>query len=872
MAINKDKVVAAAQRFIQKGQLDKAIAEYLRIVEEQPSDVRTWLKIGDLHAKRGARVEATQTYLKVADFYSAQGFYLKAVAVYKQILKLDPSLTDVNVKLAELYQQLGLLSDALGQYELVAAHLMRLGRNREALATLRRMVELDPENVASRIKLAEGFSKEGMVEEAAEEFARACLSLREQGRREDFVRVAERLLYHRPNDVDIARELAQIYLGQNDTKRALAKLHICVKADPRDIPTLELLAEAFRLLGQTAKTVSVLREVARIHGDAGRADDKMRVIHRIADLDPADTEVARLRGEQKKAVPPPPAAKSPPPGLRPPPPTPTGPAADILRKAVVAPVGRIATPLEEAGRVAVPLDQTPLPAEEAAPRPRAADRSRAAAEVRRILTETEVFMKYGLRQKAIEHLQRCFEIDPLDPVPRERLKDLYVQGGQRDEAVAVLYSLADVVGDGGDAAAAAKYLDEILRLDPNQRAARDRILSLRGDVARRAATAEPVTARTAMPEEDPFAEDGIDSAAFEEPMVDLSSEVGPVPSPDFEDDFPSETTSEEVLVDLASDSQVGEAPRRPSAAATARPAPTASPQADEELPPVLQTRREVSPPPDNVIPFPTAKTRDLPADLRPAKEAGPGAAGVDVEESLEEADFFIAQGLHEEARALIEDLLRSHPGHRVLLDRLAELDEMAGGGEPTTDQSFALAERLADELGEPEPAEPADMVNVDQVFEQFKKGVEQQVSADDWATHMDLGIAYKEMGLLDDAIAEFRLAMTNPAKAAQCHMFIGLCNMAKGAWAEAIAAFKRGLYVDPKSDQEELGLYYELGNAHEKQGDVKEAVYYFQKVVKRDPNFRGVGERIAALGGGRASGPGDEVDQAFDDLMKSSKK
>ena len=140
MAFNKEKVMDAARKFVDKGQIDKAVKEYLRVVREDPKDVRVWLKIGDLYAKKGSKQEASETYLKVARFYQEQGFYLKAVAVYKQILKLDPRLVEVNLKLAELYRQLGLLQDAVQHFEMVAAHFHREGKSKELVhwCTLRR--------------------------------------------------------------------------------------------------------------------------------------------------------------------------------------------------------------------------------------------------------------------------------------------------------------------------------------------------------------------------------------------------------------------------------------------------------------------------------------------------------------------------------------------------------------------------------------------------------------------------------------------------------------------------------------------------------------------------------------------------------------
>ena len=215
MAFNKEKVMEGARKFVEKGQVDKAIKEYLRVVREDPQDVRVWLKVGDLYARKGQKQEATDTYLKVARFYQDQGFFTKAVAVYKQILKLDTRLVEVHLKLAELYRQLGLMSDAMQHFEQVAAHFHREGKTKEALATVRQLVDLDPQNVATRIKLAELYSKEGMTEEAVAEFTAICEQLRRQNRLDDFIKVAERLLWHRPEQRDLNRELAGLYLRKN---------------------------------------------------------------------------------------------------------------------------------------------------------------------------------------------------------------------------------------------------------------------------------------------------------------------------------------------------------------------------------------------------------------------------------------------------------------------------------------------------------------------------------------------------------------------------------------------------------------------------------------------------------------------------------
>ncbi|MGB5684016.1 MAG: tetratricopeptide repeat protein [Polyangiales bacterium] len=259
MGINRNKVLDAARKHQARGQYDKAIAQYKKLVEADKRDVRSLLKIGDLYVRKGDRGSAIDTYRSVADHYAQQGFFLKAIAVFKQILKLDPSRLDAQVQLGEMYEQLQLISDAMSVFEDVSNGFMRAGDTDEALRMLGKMVELDPEHIPVRIKYAEALSRAGRTQAAADEFEQGAQLLKEQGRLDDYIKVAERLLYHRSNDVRVAKDLAQTYIERRDPKRALAKLQSCFKADPRDVTTLSLLAEAFLMLSQTDKAISVYR-------------------------------------------------------------------------------------------------------------------------------------------------------------------------------------------------------------------------------------------------------------------------------------------------------------------------------------------------------------------------------------------------------------------------------------------------------------------------------------------------------------------------------------------------------------------------------------------------------------------------------------
>ncbi len=151
MAIDRDKTLQAAQKYIERKRYDRAIVEYQRIVQEDPNDARTLLKIGDLQARLQAFPEAIATYDRVGQHYAAQQLHLKAIAVYKQIREIirkhAPDLADryayIGPRLVEIYMELGLTSDALAAWDEVATRLLRAGRDREGIEVFAKMVELD---------------------------------------------------------------------------------------------------------------------------------------------------------------------------------------------------------------------------------------------------------------------------------------------------------------------------------------------------------------------------------------------------------------------------------------------------------------------------------------------------------------------------------------------------------------------------------------------------------------------------------------------------------------------------------------------------------------------------------------------------------
>ena len=285
---NKNKTLGQVQKHISREQYDRAIKLLQQLVEEDPNDVRSLLKLGDVYVKKGDRDIAVDVYKRVAKQYSEQGFFMKAVAIYKQILKHQSKNIEALMQLAELYEHLGLASEARQQYLLAESVLHEQGDTDKALALMQKQVELDPDNVAHRIKLAEAYSSQDNIAAATRQFAAAAEVLRRQNREEDFIKVAERLVYHDANRPEILRDLARLYLARGDAKRALAKLQLCFRSQPKDVETLELLAQAFSELRQYARTKTVYQELVQVLEDkglVGKAEEYRLLIRQLEEAE-----------------------------------------------------------------------------------------------------------------------------------------------------------------------------------------------------------------------------------------------------------------------------------------------------------------------------------------------------------------------------------------------------------------------------------------------------------------------------------------------------------------------------------------------------------------------------------------------------------
>ncbi len=822
MATSRDQLLQSAEKYVAKGKLESALKEYLRVLDDNPKDIATLNRVGDLYVRMNRASESIPFFTRIADFYSRDGFFLKAIAIYKKINKIDPARLEVYDRLADLYHKQGLTQDARSQYQVLADHYQKNGKTDEAVAAFKKMASVDPNDLRIQVKLADLYRSTNQVDQAVMQYGLIGSMLLRRGAHDEAAAVFQKALELSPSDAGIQKNLVRSLLAQKNPSAAIAIL----KAAPRTADSLSLLAEAQLEMGQRAEAARTAEQAIALDSrhEAGRMllsrvriaessyDAALTVVlplieaaltgrdfvraagavapilsaeaaHRgtlekLAEIREAEgntAETGRLRlvlGQEDERRGDPAAA------------------VENYRRAVTAipdqeeALARLrelapsdAPPARggsafEAQELIVDIDEGPLPDVEILPMESAAPSALAAPspapvksqedqEIETLVVEAEVFAKYGLTDKAVERLRVLVRRRP-DLLPaRERLVAL-MQESSNPALAQEAVGLADVYRELGRAADAEAMLGR---------------LGLAG-----AKVAEPAALSSK-------------TASIEIPFDEFNLTPQPVEAgPEFVDDFGSETlrfSASDLGIDVSA---------APPAAPPSAPAP-----------------RRMTP-------------------LEPL-------APVD-------SDFVS----YEELGTLLEDEMQKagetpavapSPPPGSVEDNNLFADEQ---------QFFNLAEELEKELAEDAPPTAAPAMagsegeaSLEEIFREFKKGVEQQLSAEDYETHFNLGIAYKEMGLVDEAIGEFQLASKDPARAVECCSMLGLCFLEKGMPQLAVKWYRKGLEAGDIEEMETVGLLYDLGCVYQDTGEIDLAYRTFLEVYGLNTNYRDVVHRVRDL-------------------------
>jgi pilus assembly protein FimV len=262
---NKQKVLGAAEKYIQQGKMQNAIAEYEKILKADPKDLTVTNTVGDLYSRLGEVDKATECFKSVGDAYANQGFTVKAIAMYKKISKLKPSLESV-LKLAELYTQQGLFNDARAQYLQVAEEFLKSGELDNAVRIFQKILEMDPENTGMRVRLAEVYIRLGKKNDAWQIFSAAAETLRAKGSLSGAEEILQRMLTLDPGNSYALLMQGRNLLEAGDADAAVESLQKVHDLDSNPDGLRDLL-KAYLKTGRLSDAGTLATKLHTVHND-----------------------------------------------------------------------------------------------------------------------------------------------------------------------------------------------------------------------------------------------------------------------------------------------------------------------------------------------------------------------------------------------------------------------------------------------------------------------------------------------------------------------------------------------------------------------------------------------------------------------------
>lgn len=814
MGFDKAKVLSAAEKFLSQGKIPSAIQEYCKIVEHDASDFSALNTLGDLYVRTNKPQDAIVHFNRVAEHYREQGFALKAIAMYKKISRFNPAEPGVAQNLARLYEQQGLYVEARAQYLAIANAASSAGQPREALDALRRIADLDPRNVDIRLRLAEGYTREKLSQEASEAYVEAGELLLNAGKAQDALNAYKQAHTLRPSSHAVLRGLVAAGAAVGASGEAALVLEKAVAEAPDDLELRALLARAYvdaedapaaeratDALASADKTNYPLWfDVARLYVKQGDASDAARALARIAEQ--------ALAGKQEGTL------------------------LELLDGAL-----SVAPDHVEALKLLVRVhtwrrDDEPM---------------RLALE--RLADAARKGNDGEEERRALEHLVRLV---PFDQGYHERLSELGGATGEiSDDAYAEMSTPAARAAVHPDAPTF-DHLAEV-HAEPNYEVQTGGGGGA-GDFEWNS-VAEPSPSSQADP-----------SASF----ADLNSGSGDAPA--------SEAPA--GAFDFTLERNGFDQPESAGASSSGPAAPAAGGDSRERVEALLKQELE------SVDFYLEQGYTDIARDTLDMLERQYGVTP-ETEARRERLHPVEATGAVNDGGAIEINAEDSFGAAEALTDADAFADigaydltaEVEGGGAAVpvdfVDESAFVAESMEmptveampslDATLSPPPPPPAVAVakqarvadaNITAMFGEFMDDASAEAPAshdDDFETHYNLGVAYKEMWLWDEAIEQFQKAaeLTSPSDGTphylECCNMLGHCLTQKGVPRAAVLWFRKALALPALSVDESQALHFDLAGAYELAGDIDRALDTYSEVYGVDVSYRGVADKLREL-------------------------
>jgi tetratricopeptide (TPR) repeat protein len=809
MSFNKAKALKTASKYVQQGKYQSAIEEYRQVAEADPSDVTILNTLGDLYVKVGQTSEAIVSFLHIAEHYRISGFNLKAIAMLKKVSKVDAGNMEVSLKLAGLYAQQKLIVDARHQYLSVAEHYIREGQTQEALEIYQKIADLDPENTAVQLKLAEAYLRENLLEKAHDTFTLAANELRRQNKELEALPIYLRAIRANPRGQAALAAAVHLYLDRDAHHEAIELIESLLADRPNDVELLTLLARIHQSTQSLEEAEAAIEKV--LLGAPSRyqyALDLALLYLRQADVTGAlrlfDRVIENLyeyREEEK--------------------------AAHLLREILAVESGhlgvltRLATVYEHTHDDHLLIDT--------------------------LNTLTEVALQKDSKPAAISALQRLLELEPDEIQHRRRLRELEETDAawQPEPAQAATTGNYEPALNGSHYEATADFSDyavEIAEDDADDFASNDVAFqqednwsistvaqdepsgSLQdfGSFAEETQVTPKALKTTAFPAADSSLRDELESVDFYlmQGMLDVARYTLESAAANFPDHPEVQAKFVQLReAETKTDRLVLQAEGQPERIAEPAGAISSVPNSVSPLP---QS--------ENALGFLEYSDIEDGFVVEPITENG-------VRQETEEATIFMVPPA---TQAHINHLTHSLP--TISEPAVIQLTPPLSAQPPELPTAGSFDLFAGDEMG--------DLLDF---LDEFKAESEQHKPVEDFETHYNLGLAYKEMDMFDEAIEEFQQAFKGIMADPRHPEYVSCCNMLAFCFAQkglprlAVVWLKKALESPGRNEDVYQALRYDLADAYAAMGEIKDAYEMFAEVYAIDVQYRSVKVRMQEL-------------------------
>ncbi|MCC6543409.1 MAG: tetratricopeptide repeat protein [Nitrospirae bacterium] len=745
MSIDKSKILETAQQYTGRGQIQKAIDEWKKLLTDNPNDANIYNSIGDMYLKyqtnEQGKDDAIANYVKAAEIFESSGFALKAIAVLKKILKIVPSSKDIYIRLGNLNCERGLIGNAREDYLAAAKLYSQDGQVREALDVYRKIADLDPANLNVRLKIADIYLKEDLISEAIEEYNKVASVHVESGRWDEAESIYRLILRVAPDNVDTLIKIGRIRLQDGYFEEAMAFVKKALERSPDSEEAFSILIDIYDKTKMYDEAEEIIKN--RIY------DNPDQIVYR-----------------------------------------------DLLGSILL----------------------------------NKGDLKRATDEY---LSLSRDCLERNLIEKAFEYAEKTIDITPDLICAHENLFDVAVALDKKHKVEDRGLFLAKYYYESGEILKSADYYKKILEINPSSLEAKEGYAKTQPESEPEIQNSEVFSVTTDTSEQlasaDAFMKYGLIEKAVDGYQSALSVD-------------PNSKIAHSRLKDAYK--AAGDVSR-----------------AIEECLILLKIYEEEDEG-DSIVELIQEAIAINPNDHRIQEYRDKLIPHVhaEINELLEEAGFYAQQGMFDEAAAVYKKILLVCPDNQEASARLIDLrgvqsDTAVPAVEILPDDNgpsssfFDLGEVLKDaEIEEPvrpfaQEEEPI-IKSFDDLFHEFQDGIRSQLGSEDYETHYNLGIAYKEMGLCQEAIEEFKLCLPGEDRFTDASFMIALCHKDVCEYSEAADILMETL-TNPSYDvRSQLVLKYELGEILEMLGKKDDAFTVFQEIYEIDPTYRNVSEKV----------------------------